>query len=217
MYRTISFNFSNIEEVEQFLDYISKYVKIEYYAIVREKNVYIQLSGPPHEIKRAIAVMKTAAGLARARLRPLRAYPIDLLFKETETAAPVPPDTIADYLSILGFKAKLKGDSLLTDAAPDAVRKAVEDISKAYKALEAEAVTPHAKRIVAVYMAARGAPPGRAVEELAEAGVLNKGDVYSLAADLQTAKKKLRALAAKLYRPRARAGRDVAGGGEARG
>lgn len=203
-----------MEEVEQFLDYISKYVKIEYYAIVREKNVYVQLSGPPHEIKRAIAVMKTAAGLARARMRPLRAYPLDLLFKEAEVAAPVPPDTIAEYLSILGFKAKLRGDSLLTDAAPDVVRRAVEDVSKAYKALEAEAVTPHAKRVVAIYMAARRAPPEKAVEELTKAGVLNKGDVYSLAVDLQTAKRRLRALAAKVYRPRARAGRDVAGGGE---
>lgn len=188
---------ANREELEHFLELLPKYVGVEYYAIVRGTNVYIQLSGSPAEIKRAIAAVKTLAGIARARLRPMRSYPLEVVFKEAEVESPVPPDVLADYLAARGFTARLKGGEIVTDASLEQVKAAVSELSAAYKALEEAAVSPHAKRITAVYIALTKSRPEEALERLAASGVLNKGRVYSLAVDLQTAKKRLRALVGK--------------------
>lgn len=216
MYKTISFKFSNKEEIEEFLNYISNYIKIDYYAIVRENNVYVQLSGPPQEIKRAIAAMKTGAGLVRAKLNPYKAYPLDVLFKKADIPSPVPPDTIVDYLAAAGYEAKIRGLAVYTDAPEAVVVRAIERLSEAYRALEDSALTPHAKRLAAVYMAAAGAGLEEAGERLAAAGILNKGDVYSLAVDLQTARGRLRALVGRAlggkgYKSERSPGHDVTG------
>ncbi|MEL9990869.1 MAG: DUF2067 domain-containing protein [Thermoproteus sp.] len=197
MYRTISIKFSNSEETQYFLEILPKYVNIDYYAIVRGSNVYIQLSGSPIEIKRALASIKTAVGLVRSKLRPIKSYPLDALFKEADVASPIPPDTLADYLSARGFKARLKGLGIQTDAPLEQVKKAVSELSSAYKALEDLPVSPQAKRVVAVYMAAAKTGPKEALERLVAAGLLNKGSVFSLATDLRTAKKRLKALLGK--------------------
>ncbi len=197
MYRTISVKLANKEELEHFLELLPKYVGIDYYAIVRGTNVYIQLSGSPAEIKRAVAAVKTIVGIARARLKPVRSYPLEVIFKEGEVESPVPPDVLVDYLAARGFTAKLKGGEIATDASLERIKEALAELSKAYKALEGMAVSPHAKRVVAVYMALTKSRPKEALERLTAGGLLSKGQVYSLAVDLQTAKRRLRALVGK--------------------
>ncbi|MEZ0249009.1 MAG: DUF2067 domain-containing protein [Thermoproteus sp.] len=194
MYRTISIKFSNSEETQYFLEILPKYINIDYYAIVRGSNVYIQLSGSPLEIKRALASIKTATGLVRSKLRPIKSYPLDILFKEVDVSSPIPPDVLADYLSAAGFKARLKELNIQTDAPLGQVRKAVSELSNAYKALEDLPISPQAKRVVAVYMAVAKTGPREALERLVAAGLLNKGVVFSLSTDLRTAKRRLKAL-----------------------
>ncbi len=197
MYRTISVKLASREELEHFLELLPRYVGVEYYAIVRGTNVYIQLSGSPAEIKKAVAAVKTIAGIAKARLKPVRSYPLEIIFKESEVQSPIPPDVLADYLAARGFKARLRGGELQTDADLEHVKKAVAELSAAYKTLEEAAASPHAKRIAAIYIALTGSKPHEALERLAESGILNKGQIYSLAVDLQTAKRRMRALVGK--------------------
>jgi hypothetical protein len=197
MYRSVSVKFSNGEELQQFLEILPKYVGVEYYAIVRGTNVYIQLNGSPDEIKRALASIKTAVGLVRARLKPVKSYPLEVIYKESEIVSPVPPDVLIDYLAVKGFKARLRGLELQTDASMEQVRQAVSELSAAYKSLEGLPVSPHAKRIAAVYIAAVKSRPEEALERLAAAGILSRGSVFGLALDLQTAKRRARALIGK--------------------
>ncbi|MGC9169623.1 MAG: DUF2067 family protein [Thermoproteus sp.] len=197
MYRSVSVKFSNSEELQQFLEILPKYMGVEYYAIVRGTNVYIQLNGSPDEIKRALASIKTAVGLVRARLKPVKSYPLEVIYKESEIVSPVPPDVLVDYLAVKGFKARLRGLELQTDASMEQVRQAVSELSAAYKSLEGLPVSPHAKRIAAVYIAAVKSRPEEALERLAAAGILSRGSVFGLALDLQTAKRRARALIGK--------------------
>lgn len=194
MFKRISVKFASKEELEHFLELLPVYVKTEYYAIVRGNNVYIQLSGSPADIKRSAAVVKTAAGIARAKIRPLRSYPLDMVFAKAEVVAPVPPDVLADYLEASGHRAKLRGLDLQTDATFEEVTRALERLSAVYKTLEKYPVSPHAKRVVALYIAVKRVSPEEALERLTSIGILNKGDVYSIRGNLAAAKKALLAV-----------------------
>ncbi|MFP3169537.1 MAG: DUF2067 domain-containing protein [Thermoproteus sp.] len=197
MYRSVSLKFASGEELQQFLELLPKYVDVEYYAVTRGTNVYIQLSGPPDEVRRAVASIKTAAGLVRAELKPIKSYPLEAVFREADVASPVPPDVLVEYLAVRGFKARLRGPELQTDASMEEVKRAASQLSAVYKSLEGVPVSPHAKRVAAVYIAAVRSRPEEALERLAAAGILNRGSVFSLALDLQTARRRVRALIGK--------------------
>jgi hypothetical protein len=190
MYLMLSFKFHTKEEVERFLTLLERHVKTPYLVTTRLTHVYIQLEGNAKELKDAAAVVKSLAGLARGARRSLQ-IPLLVLFRDAELVRPVPPDAIADALTATGHPSTIRGDVLTTTASYEEALSVAEKLSKLYEEAERLPLTPHAKKIAVVYAFAKGLPVERAVEELINEGLLNRGGVISLRYRLEEARRML--------------------------
>lgn len=187
MYIGLSFKFHDRGEVEKFLALLERHLDVEYLVDVRLTHVYIQLQGDEKKLGEATALVKSLAGLAR-RGRERRRVPLLVLFRDVELARPIPPDVIADALTLRGYPSAVKGSALETTAEYEEVLKTAEALSKMYLEAEGLRITPHAKRITVAYAYATGKGLEEAVEELARAGVLNRGELISLRKPLEEAR-----------------------------
>lgn len=190
MYITLSFKFNTREEVERFLTFLEKHVKITYLVNTRLTHVYVQLEGEGKELEDAASLVKKLAGLARQQ-RSTAQIPLVMLFRDADLIRPVPPDVIADALRLKGKPSEVRGGVLETSASYEEVLKTVEALSKIYEEAERLPLTPQAKKIAVAYAFARGVSVDKAVEELAAAGLLNMGSVISLRNPLEEARRRL--------------------------
>ncbi|MCC6019759.1 MAG: DUF2067 family protein [Thermoproteaceae archaeon] len=187
----LSFKFSSASEVEKFLSFLERHVRnVRYSVSARLTHVYVQLQGEGKELQDAVALVKMLAGLARAR-RAVRRVPLLVLFRDAELARPVPPDAIADALTLSGIPSRVRGSFLETEADYEKVLQVAEELSRLYKISERYPITPHAKRIVVVHAYATGKPVDASIEELVSAGLLNRGAAISLRYPIEETKRRL--------------------------
>ena len=124
----------------------------------------------------------------------LRTYPLELVFGEADVEAAIPGDLLVPALEVMGFRAKVSRGALVTDADFRQVVELVEKLSRAYKRLMDEPISARAKRLVALYMVATGSDVEEAVGELARLGILQMGNVVSLADEYDKALSKLKSV-----------------------
>lgn len=186
MEASISLRFSSAEEALRYLELLRRHVGADMHVTTRLGHVYIKFEGDREAVERAVRVARELAGAVRGGRRARR-VPLEVLLSDAKLASPVPPEVLAELLRATGHTARLKGAELVTDAEYGEVLKAAEALSRIYKELEPTPLTAQAKRVVAVYSAARGLPPEAAVEELARAGLLTRGKVVGLAKPLDSA------------------------------
>jgi len=196
VYIGLSFKFHDKEEVEKFLAFLERHLNVEYLVDVRLTHVYVQLQGDEKKLEEAATLVKSLAGLAR-RGREQRRIPLVVLFKDVELARPIPPDVIADALTLKGYPSAVKGSTLETTAEYEEVLKTAEALSRMYLEAEGLRITPHAKRIVVAYAYATGKGLEEAAEELAKAGVLNKSEIISLRRSLEEAREAILKIVSK--------------------
>ncbi|MEM0278170.1 DUF2067 family protein [Pyrobaculum sp.] len=193
MYLTLSFKFSSREEVVRFLSFLEKHLRTTYLVTTRLDHVYVQLEGEEKELEEAAALVKRLAGLARQG-RGVVQIPLLVLFRDANLARPIPPDAVADALTLSGVASHVRGDVLETSAPYEEVLKTAEALSRMYEEAERLPLTPQARKVAVAYAYARGVPIEKAVEELAEAGLLNKGSVISLRYPLEEVRRRLQSL-----------------------
>ncbi|MFN3804967.1 MAG: DUF2067 family protein [Pyrobaculum sp.] len=165
----LSFKFHRREEVERFLILLERHLDTPYLVKTRLLHVYIQL-----EDKKEAELVKRLAALAKGGGK----IPLLVLFRDTNLARPIPPEAIANALTLRGHTAEIKGDVLETDVSYDEVLKTAGEISRLYKEAERYPLTPHAKRVVTAYAHAKGLTIGKAIEELQRLGLLDKALRY---------------------------------------
>ncbi|MEM0479696.1 MAG: DUF2067 family protein [Pyrobaculum sp.] len=188
MYVTLSFKFRQRDEVERFILFLEKHLRGNYIVTTRLTHVYVQIEG--ENLKEAVALVKKLAALAKGGYGK-RQIPLLILFKDVNLVRPIPPDLIADVLTLRGIESKVKGGYLETAVEYEEVLKIAEELSNLYQDAERYPLTPHAKKIVVAYAYSRGLSLDAAVERLVEAGVLNRGKVISLREDYSRAKLRL--------------------------
>lgn len=191
MYVSLSFKFHSPEEVERFLKFLERHLRTSYIVNTRLTHVYIQLEGEGKELEEAVALVKNLAALARGGKSRLR-VPLLVLFKDAELTRPIPPEVLADALNLKGVPSEVRGGVLETSASYEEVLKAAEELSRIYAEVEKYPITPHAKRIVVAYTYAKGLSVDKAVEELVELGLLNKGSVISLRYSIEETRRRLK-------------------------
>ncbi|MEZ0319278.1 MAG: DUF2067 family protein [Pyrobaculum sp.] len=189
----LSFKFHSREEVERFLTFLQRHLKTNYLVDTKLFHVYVQLEGGDKELKDAVALVKRLAGLARGG-KARRQIPLLVLFKDAELARPVPPEVVADALTLVGYPSLVRGGVLETDANYEEVLSVVERLSRLYEEAERLPLTPQAKRIVVAYAFCAKKPLDASVEDLAKAGLLNKGSVLSLRLPPEEARRRLLSL-----------------------
>ncbi|MEM1598045.1 MAG: DUF2067 family protein [Pyrobaculum sp.] len=189
----MSFKFHSREEVERFLTFLERHLKTNYLVDTKLFHVYVQLEGEGKELEDAVALVKRLAGLAKGG-KTRRQIPLLVLFRDAELARPVPPEVIADALTLMGRPSLVRGDVLETDAGYEEVLSVVERLSRLYEEAERMPLTPQAKRIVVTYAFYAKRPVDAAAEDLAKAGLLNRGSVLSLRMPLEEARKRLLSL-----------------------
>ncbi|ACB39756.1 DUF2067 family protein [Pyrobaculum neutrophilum] len=193
MYLTLSFKFHSREEVERFLSFLERHLKTTYLVDTRLTHVYVQLEGEGRELEEAASLVKSLAALARGG-RGRAKVPLLVVFKDAELARPVPPDALADALTLAGAPSEVRGGFLDTAASYEEVLKTAEALSRLYQEAEGYPLTPQAKKIAVVYAYVSGKPLGQALEDLQSAGLLNRGAVLSLRGPPDEARRRLREL-----------------------
>ena len=194
MFREFHASFRSREEVQTFLELVQRFVHgVEYVIDVRGTSVRIRLLGTSSEVEKAYFRIRGIEAAVKGR-PGLRTYPLELVFGEADVEAAIPGDLLVPALEVMGFRAKVSRGALVTDADFRQVVELVEKLSRAYRRLMDEPISARAKRLVALYMVATGSDVEEAVGELARLGILQMGNVVSLADEYDKALSKLKSV-----------------------
>jgi len=194
MRKYVTVKFNSREELEEFLAKLSKGLDLRRISLdVRGLKAVVGVSGDDvEELKHKVLAL--ANFVKSKRGGRTRGIPLDLLAEELELRAPFPFDLAQYVLNLLGYEAKVRGRRVLTNADVELVKRVLNELSQAYEKMEGLNLTAPAKRLVAIYSVVKGRGVDESVEDLKGLGLLNEGEVISLAKDYYTAVRTLEKL-----------------------
>ncbi|RLE55091.1 MAG: hypothetical protein DRJ40_09030 [Thermoprotei archaeon] len=173
---------SSTAEQEMLLEEITARVKSTTIRIQSRLNtIEIYIYGTKDMIRAAESeireIVKYVRGMLTRDFRGLYTYPISHVLSRAGLRVAIPVDLLIQVLEVKGYRAKIEGGSIRTDATVDVVQDLARKISEVYYNLSTSNLAPTAKKLVAYYILAKNysvEEVDRAVKELSELGLLKE-------------------------------------------
>lgn len=156
--KTIVFSFDGPEEAVEFVAFVKEKLKgVDMDIVLKQNKVRVVLLGTREEIELASSALKREYRYWRlsSKRKPggLYRHSLSIVLSRAKLASSIPVNSIAEVLRLLGYRAELREGFVETDAELDRVVEVAEKLSRVYKELLSERLTPMARRLVAALMA----------------------------------------------------------------
>jgi len=197
--KTVVLSFDDPEEAVEFVAFVQeKLRKANMDIVLKHNKVKVVLLGTREEVELASNTLKREYRYWKlsSRRRPggLYRHSLSIVLSKAELATSIPVNSIAEVLRLSGYRAELREGFVETDAELDRVVEVAEKLSRVYKELLSERLTPMARRLVAVLMSSYPMELEEILRACLEEGVLyadEKSSKISLVVEYGTALEKM--------------------------
>lgn len=175
--KTVVFSFDDPEEAVEFVAFVQeKLRKVNMDIVLKHNKVKVVLLGTREEVELASNTLKREYRYWKlsSKRRPggLYRHSLSIVLSRAELASSIPVNSIVEVLELSGYRAELKEGFVETDAELDRVVEVAEKLSRVYRELLSERLTPMARRLVAVLMTAYSLGLEETLRACLEEGVL---------------------------------------------
>jgi len=174
-HRIVVFSFSSPEEALRFIESVNQFVKTANIIVELKggRDVRIRIYGGRDSTQQTLESLKRLASSIKKSPGKPTTTPLNWLVRQLSHRTAFPINVLVDALRLMGYRAGLFKGSLVTNASETAVIGTAEKIAAVYRDLRNSNVSPQAKRIISLYVAATGVTTKEAIKKLADEKLVN--------------------------------------------